>query len=329
MILVQSIVAAVVPALVYTLLIYYVDRYEREPLWLLSATFIWGAVPAIMLALIFNALFGLPFYLIFGEAGESVVAAVVAPLVEESIKGLMMLIVLFMWHDEIDSLLDGIIYGAMIGMGFALVENVFYFVQVFEESGREAWQFNIFLRAVVFGLNHALFTSMTGLGTAIARLSSQRGRRFLAPIVGWSAAVVLHAIHNLAATATETVGALACIPLFANAVGGLFVTGIIVIWSLWQERRWIQRHLREEVAAGTLTLRQYQIASSALTRFGHRWQLLFTAGPQAFFAARRFYYLCSRLAYSKQHYQTLKDEKSHGRVQSLRSQVTSQSREVL
>ena len=72
MILFQSIIAAIIPAVIYTTLIYYVDRYEKEPLWLLAATFFWGAVPAIIFALIFNGVLGLPFYLLLGDWGACV-----------------------------------------------------------------------------------------------------------------------------------------------------------------------------------------------------------------------------------------------------------------
>ena len=84
----------------------------------------------------------------------------------------MALVAIFVfWRSEIDSPLDGIIYGAMVGMGFAMVENVYYFVaNVQRWRGIEAWGVNIILRAIVFGLNHALFSSFAGLGIAIARL---------------------------------------------------------------------------------------------------------------------------------------------------------------
>lgn len=327
--LVQSIIAAVIPAVVYTTLIYYIDRYEKEPLWLLITTFIWGAVPAVILAIIFNGIFGLPFYAIFGDASDALVASIVAPLVEESIKGVMLLIIFFLWREQIDSLLDGIIYGAMVGMGFAMVENVFYFETVFAEEGFEAWQFNIFLRAVVFGLNHALFTSMTGLGVAYARMTPNLALRIVAPIMGWGVSVFMHALHNLAASSGDAFGAIVCIPLLANAWGGVLITAVIIVWALVQEQRWIQLHLRDEVTAGILTIQQYHIATSAFRRLGHRWQLLFSHGPRAYFTALQFYFLVSRFAYSKQHYQTLKDEKSASYVEKLRSQVSESSRVVL
>ena len=223
--LLQSIVAAVIPAVIYTTLIYYVDRYEKEPLWLLITTFVWGAVPAVVLAIIFNGIFGLPFYAIFGEASDALVASFVAPLVEESIKGVMLLIIFFLWREQIDSLLDGIIYGAIVGMGFAMVENVFYFETVFAEEGLEAWQFNIFLRAIVFGLNHALFTSMTGLGVAYARMTPNLALRFVAPVIGWGVSVFMHTVHNLAASSGETLGAVVCIPLVCQRMGGAVAHG--------------------------------------------------------------------------------------------------------
>ena len=45
-----SLIAAVLPALFYFVLFYWADRYEREPLYLSIAAFLWGAIPAIVLS---------------------------------------------------------------------------------------------------------------------------------------------------------------------------------------------------------------------------------------------------------------------------------------
>src|SRR5690606_4001936 len=117
MIILVSIIAAAIPAALYTAVIYWFDRYEKEPTWLLTATFLWGAVPSIILALIFNLLGSLPFYIYGGEALADAAGTVfIAPLVEETVKGLAVLAVVLIHRHEIDSLLDGIIYGAMVGM---------------------------------------------------------------------------------------------------------------------------------------------------------------------------------------------------------------------
>ncbi len=65
---------------------------------------------------------------------------------------------------EFDGVLDGLIYGVLIGFGFAMTENFFYFIGAFDEGGFVNLTAVIILRSVVFGLNHAFYTSLTGIG---------------------------------------------------------------------------------------------------------------------------------------------------------------------
>lgn len=322
MIVLESIIAAVIPAALYVAFIYFIDRYEREPLWLVGATFLWGAIPSILLALIFNGIFGLPLYVALGDSmGDMATAVLIAPPVEEVVKGLALLLLFLFWRHEIDSPLDGIIYGAMVGMGFAMVENVFYFLDQYAVGGREAWQLNIFMRAVVFGLNHAMYTAMTGLGIAVARLTAKRWVRIVTPLAGLFVAIAVHFLHNLFASAAEVVGPVACIPLLANAWGGLFITAVIVVWSIWQEHTWIKKYLFEEVSLGVLTPEQYVAVSAGWRRWLHRVQLLFTKGPRASRHADKFYIRASELAYSKHHYRYTPDGPTHQRIIDLRQEV--------
>jgi protease PrsW len=320
-ILILSVIAAVIPTIMYVAIIYWVDRYEKEPLWLLTAAFLWGAIPSIVAAFILNTLFNLPFYLIMGPGiGDAIGAVLIAPPVEETLKGLALLLILFVWRHEIDSLLDGIIYGAMVGMGFAMVENVYYFMNVYAEGGVEAWQINIFMRAIFFGLNHALFTGMTGLGIAVSRFARDPLTKYGAPVAGWMAAIFLHFVHNFAAS-FAAVAPILCLVLPLNAWGGVFITVVIIVWALLQEKRWLRHYLAEEVERGTLTAEQYQIAGSGIKRSFHRLNLLFSHGLRAYFTAGRFYQLCSRLAYKKHHYYLLREEESHILTERLRQEV--------
>ncbi len=321
-ILLLSIVAAAIPTLVYVGLIYWVDRYEKEPLWLLSAAFLWGALPSIILAYVGNTILSIPFYLLADETtADALVGSLIAPPVEESIKGLALLGIFLLWRDEIDSPLDGIIYGAMVGMGFAMVENVFYFVNVFAEGGLEAWSMNVFLRAVVFGLNHALFTSMTGLGIAVARLSNRTAVKIAAPVLGWSAAVFLHFVHN----AAVSFGNAFCFVALLTDWGGVWLTVVIIAWSLVQERRWIVRYLQEEVGRGTLSERQYLLLQSHLRRTRYRLQTLFARGPSAYWRVRHFYHVCSELAYKKHHATLFDDSRTAAQIDVLRSEIATLS----
>jgi RsiW-degrading membrane proteinase PrsW (M82 family) len=313
-----SLAAAVVPTLIFVGLIYWVDRYEKEPVWLLAAAFLWGAVPSIIAAFILNAILSIPSYSLLGpEIGDVATAALIAPIVEESLKGLALVGILLIWRHEVDSILDGIIYAAMVGIGFAMAENVFYFLNVYAEGGLEAWSLNVFMRAVVFGLNHALFTSMMGIGIAIARLTPSLFVGTVALFVGWLMAVFLHFVHNLSAI----LGGLLLMVTLLNAWGGLLLMTLIIIWALLQERRWIRLYLADEVTRGTLSLAQYEIASSTRKRLGYQMGMLLSHGIGSYLNASRFYYRCSELAYKKHHYATLGKPKTEVLVQETRANV--------
>ena len=173
------ILACLLPTAAYVIGIYWVDRYEKEPIWLLSATFFWGAVPSIIVAIILNELFSLPFTFLVDEAlFDMASAAIVAPIVEETVKGMALLGIVFYRRRDIDSPLDGIIYGAMIGLGFAMIENIFYFVQ----APADEFNFLVILRSYIFGLNHSFFTAITGIGIAISRLNRTTSIKIIAPI---------------------------------------------------------------------------------------------------------------------------------------------------
>ncbi len=317
-VLILSTIAAAVPALFYVILIYWVDRYEKEPWWLLTAAFLWGAVPSIIIAFIANSLLSIPFYLLAGQSGgDALAAAFIAPPVEETIKGLAVLGIFFLWRDEIDSPLDGIIYGAMVGMGFAMIENIYYFVTVYNEGGAEAWGMNIFMRGIIFGLNHALFTSMTGLGIALARMSTQRLMRFAAPIGGWMAAMFLHFLHN----AAVSTGSALCLAALISDWGGVTMVLVIIVWALLQERRWLKQYLAEEVSYYTLTVSQYKITCSSHQRAQYNLNQLLTHGPGAYLASLRFFRKCSELAYKKHHFALFQDERSAFLIEKLRGEI--------
>ena len=313
-----SIAAAIIPTLFYTGLIYWADQYEKEPWWLLVTAFLWGAIPSILIAYIFNTIFSIPIYAITSEeTGNIIAATLIAPPVEETIKGVALLGILFIWRHEIDSPLDGIIYGAVVGMGFAMVENVVYFMDTFAAGGTEAWGINVFMRGVIFGLNHALFSSMTGLGIALARLSGETAVRILAPIGGWLMAVFSHALHNLAVSFNN----LLCIIAILADWGGVWAFIGIIIWALVQEQRWLAQYLREEVGLGALTLSQYQTACSSRNRLSHNIGLLFSRGPRAYKQSVRFYHRCSKLAYYKHHQTLFHDAKSATMIENLRREI--------
>lgn len=315
-----SVLAAVLPVLFYIGLIYWVDHYEKEPLWLLSAAFVWGAVPAAILALIFNTLFSLPFYALFSESSAELAAGgAIAPVVEEVVKGLALFLILVVQRHELDSPLDGIIYGAMVGMGFAMVENVLYYTTYFSESGASGWNELVLVRGVVFGLNHALYSSLTGLGIALAQMSRSWAVRLAAPLLGLFTAIALHAVHNVAMFSGSVGGFLTGLTF---GWGGVLLTLAIIVLSLYQERRWMRHYLAEEVDLGTLSVEEYETISSAARRGRRRVGLLFRQGYRPYRQAGRRYHKLSELAYRKRHHAHFQDDASSRAIVVLRQSIT-------
>ncbi|HEY7851279.1 MAG TPA: PrsW family glutamic-type intramembrane protease, partial [Ktedonobacterales bacterium] len=121
------------PALGVALLVGALDRYEREPLLTMLGAFLWGAVIAIPPTLyIEHALNGALIGALgaHGAAfalGQAAMQAGVAGVTEELAKGAGLVALLLVVRDEFDNVTDGVVYGALVGAGFAMVENIVYF----------------------------------------------------------------------------------------------------------------------------------------------------------------------------------------------------------
>lgn len=242
-----SLAAAVVPTFFYALAFYLADRYEREPAWIGIVAFLWGAIPAVVTSLLGEIAIGIPFVGDPGSLTAAVVeSALVAPFVEEIAKGAALFAIYKFMRHEFDGVLDGLTYGALIGFGFAMTENFLYFIGAFSEGGFVDLTVLIFLRAVIFGLNHALYTGLLGIGLGMARQSKddRTARRWMG--FGLLAAIGSHALHNLGAS-LSSVNGLGIVLSLGLAVGGAALVGVVLILTWRQERLWLAVELRDEV----------------------------------------------------------------------------------
>ncbi|MBN1888766.1 MAG: PrsW family intramembrane metalloprotease [Thermoflexales bacterium] len=308
--LMLALFAGVVPMLAYAMVVWWFDRYEAEPLPLLAATFLWGAVPSIVLALVLELVFDIP---IRGwvetetMAYQLIGSSVIAPVVEEVLKAAAVLGVFLFFYREFDSILDGIIYGSLVGFGFAAVENVFYFLSALGEGGLGGMLGLIVLRAFVFGLNHAFFTSLTGIGFAVARMSRSCLLKLVAPVTGLVLAISAHAIHNGGMTLAES----SCLlPLFSVVVdwGGALVVFVIILLAAGQEKRWLQSQLPEEVKLGILTQAECKVVCSYTERLAQRTGVFFSGDFGRWWRLEQFYQLATDLAFKKHQLANLGDE---------------------
>ena len=286
-----------IPAAVYGWFVYWLDQHEKEPLWLLILAFGWGAVPAILMALIAQVVLDIPTTWVLpgeGLAYEVVGGSVWAPLTEEFAKGLGLVLILLIAGREVDNILDGIIYGAMAGLGFAFTENLFYFGATLAEGGWGNWVFVVLLRTIPFGLNHAFFSGVTGAGLALAYLNRNPLVKFFGLVGGFIAAVIFHGLHNLGATLAGSSCVTLCLSLLVDW-GGILILGVLIglVWR--QEKGWIAGQLTGEV-----TDEVYQMITSWGRWQSLRWEALLRGDWSAW---RRLGYLrhaATELAFSKQ-----------------------------
>ncbi len=264
-----SLAAAIIPTILYSLIFYLADRYEREPLWLVTVAFLWGAIPAIMISLIGENLIGATFVRAPSALSSALVEGVlVAPIIEEIAKGAALL-ALYLWAwREFDNVLDGVIYGALIGFGFAMTVNFLYYIGAFQEGGFVSLSFVIFLRSMLFGLNHAFYTSLTGIGFGLARRTAPSGVRALWIIAGLLAAIIVHSLHNLGA-GLAAVNPLNFLMSLALAAVGLGVLISVIFLSWYSERQMLRTELAAEVGY-TITAEEYRILTEEWHRPFHR-----------------------------------------------------------
>ncbi len=180
---------ALITPFLWTALMWLADYKEREPLRIIISLFLWGGIAALM-SIGFNSIFGD----IFTALGIGFLATMImAPIIEEFFKGMGLAV--FSLHHELNSMVDGLIYGFIIGMGFSFVEDWLYLVNNPMGGNPVSWFTVFILRSFVFSANHGVFTAMTG-----AIMGYLKEKNFAFPTFGLLFATIpamfLHAVHN-------------------------------------------------------------------------------------------------------------------------------------
>ncbi|HRQ33741.1 MAG TPA: PrsW family intramembrane metalloprotease [Anaerolineales bacterium] len=298
------------PMLLFAAFVNWLDRYEKEPKMLLGSAFVWGAVIAGGGAFVLNTAFGIGVYVLTGSetATDFTTASIIAPVIEELLKGLAVGVVFLFFYKEFDSILDGIVYGAVTALGFAAIENVLYIYRNgYQESGWEGFWTLVIVRVILVGWMHPFFTAFTGIGFALARLS-KGVLRIIAIPAGYALAVITHAFHNT----------------FGSLVGGAqgFFLGILVdylgyilmvafiVWMIMRERNGLKRYLMEELNNGLISLQQYKTAVSFFQVQAHLKALV--AGN--FKTTERFYQVLGELSHKKSQLERLGDESGNNKT---------------
>jgi RsiW-degrading membrane proteinase PrsW (M82 family) len=183
-------------------IVYYLDLYEREPLSILVAAALWGGIVATTLSMYTNTPLDELLFKLTADPAFTLEwsAALTAPFVEEGFKLLGIILLVSIARDEMDDVLDGFIWGAMVGIGFLLVEDVFYFMRAFFEQGSFVDLFVMWLIRIVGAgpYSHFLYTGLVGMGVAyyVTRLDQPGGRRLVVAAAYIALGVGAHFLWN-------------------------------------------------------------------------------------------------------------------------------------
>lgn len=315
-----ALVLPLIPAAGIITLIALIDRYEREPWYLLAAAFLWGAIIAIPPAFIIEkglnlGISALPINLVshlWGNVAQSALYGLNAGITEEAVKGAGLLALLFMVRDKFQNITDGILFGAVIGAGFAMTENIAYFVNA--DASRSAVVFLIIGRVILGWLGHSTFTACFGAGLGYMREGRAGFRPWLPPLLGFLAAVFLHslfdfidiqantAVHDAPGSPVVYVLALLAVILgFVPLFGTQFVLVVMLMRSLAREAGILREYLVDEVRQGVVTPEEYLVLQRASVRQRLHRSLLLLRGVQVWLTTRTLYATEVGLAFAKWH----------------------------
>ncbi len=259
-----GLVLAVFPLALVFFGIYLIDRWEPEPKGLVIFAISWGAIAAIAITLGVDLLITLA----IGLRPEEIGAVIQAPIIEEVAKGLGILIIFLMGRRTFDGPIDGIVYGALIGAGFAFTENIQYFAVSFLNGGTTQLTATFFVRGLLSPFAHAMFTSLTGFTMGLsARRHARTGSVFGAGLIGILGAMLLHGFWNGSATFANF------FLLYITLQVPLFLGFIIAIIALRREEARVTRErLSEYAAAGWFTPQEVtMLGTSAGRKAGLAW----------------------------------------------------------
>ena len=250
-----AVVLAAVPVVPLVLCYLWLDRYEPEPKILLGLGLAWGACVAAATAVTIEGVGGW-----LTGWSDRLQLAVLAPFTEEACKGAFLVMLLLWRRNELDGVLDGIVYAGMVGIGFAFTENILYLAAAYNGTGAvtpggsafggaEVLTGTFVVRCLFSPFAHPLFTTFTGVGVGIAVGSRSRVVRVLAPILGYLCAGVFHLCWNGSTVFGVGGFLLTYVVVMMPALGGMVA---LAVWARRAERRMLAASLGDAAERGLI-----------------------------------------------------------------------------
>jgi RsiW-degrading membrane proteinase PrsW (M82 family) len=256
-----SALAAIIPMLSYLLIIWWADRYDREPFWLVLKNYLWGALGAVTFAIVWSVLISALVSVFVKDEIHlgNIETILVAPFVEEITKGAFLFLTIR--NKKFDNITDGIVYGGAIGLGFGMTENFLYFITYGDTLAN--WMLIVIIRTLFSAVMHCVSTATFGAFIAYSRFKKASLKIFYV-LTGLIIAIFIHLAWNLSVSFEQT-----------TLLGFLFMIFTIALFisvfaiSISGERKIIFIELLDEAQTGLIPMEHLHILNSPKrNRFG-------------------------------------------------------------
>lgn len=330
--LASAMLLALVPALLYMAVLNAIDRYEKEPWTILLTSLGLGAVVAPILSVSILAATGRPAALqpefAPGPGGVDPLVGVV----EECVKGGLLILLVRSIRDEFDDVVDGIVYGAALGAGFGTTESL-----LFTAGGVHGLSGGTIAGLLAAGLNQAFYSAILGALMGAVRDLPDRRQVWTVTACALATAAFAHSFHDTlpyilsrvlgrpeAAVAVGT----RLLAQLANGLGILTLAGVVAVaWR--REARVLREQLADEVDVGVVGPQDYDTITSGRARLSRQLALLRTGSLQSVLALRRLYAMEGELAFHKRRLAVRRRKRpSFGRLEELRATIRELRREI-
>lgn len=243
MIYTTSAVAVIIPLFIFLFVIKRIDRYKNEPVGIILKNFFYGASGAIFLVILFGFIINKLFFLLARNINaEQYEAIFIAPLLEESTKALILIII--MVNKKTGFITDGLIFGGAIGLGFSTVENFLYFITY--GSSIHEWINLVIIRTLFAAVMHSVSTAIFGAFFIFSRYKGGISS-VIYSTAGFILAFVVHCIWNLSVNFDSA--------FLAGILSMVIIVSVFVLvflFSVNNENKIIYSELAEEVIKGTI-----------------------------------------------------------------------------
>lgn len=299
----------------YLLLVRFLDLNEKEPLWAIAMLFVLGAGAAVAIHQVVPSTVLALTVLPSSAAKESArFGAILAGV------GVLAMLGARRGWSEIDGVMDGLVYGASGGFGFATGEVLARSLAVTAEvPGLELSLFPALGRAALEGLADGVFGALIGAGVVAAIHTRQAAARAVFPLAGYAAAVLAHAGHVELSQGNALGGTQAVVRAWAGLLLPLLAVVAVGVVALTNEKRAIREQLAGEADGGVVTADDFALLTNLFRRQGRYLEALVKARVGELFRLRALHNRQVQLALAKK--RAAEDARAREQVDKLRAAV--------